>query len=251
MAAGIYIFSQQPPVNYNRKIILAGQLPAAAGKAQVTVQKTNSTAAAAKSFRELINDPGLSLNAAVINALKIWGKAIPANNQADCNYVDTVGLHCLFDSANWQQVLTLDRPTILEFSLSAEEKRYALLTGIHQGQPVLRFSQDVVLPLNDVLSLWNGYYLILWQPPHPDLIRLTPRQISDAVPWLRQQMDAIDGSHETAKHPLFFDNALKARVMRFQRQHQLTADGVVGRRTIIHLDNATGASDSPHLTSTN
>ncbi len=252
MVAGLYVFNQPSPVLHSSKMIVSGQLPKPPEQALSIVQKTAEIApqAAVKAFAELISDPGLTLTNAISNTLKIWGKSIPANKQADCQYAGTVGLQCLFDKANWQQLLTLDRPAILEFSISADEKRYAVLTGIRHGQPVLRFAEDIALPLADVLSIWNGYYLMLWQPPRPGLTKIAPQQTSDVVPWLRQQMDAIDGSHEPTKQPLFFDDVLKARVIAFQRQNQLTADGIVGPRTIIHLDNATGAGDSPHLAST-
>jgi len=252
MTAGIYFFSQRQPVAPASKMILSGRLPEPSVKEPANIQKTAAITPKApeKPFAEIIADPGLTLNRALSQALELWGKAIPVNKQVDCNDVQALGLNCLSDKANWKQILTLDRPAILEFVLSAEEKRYALLTGIRQGRPVLRFSQDIDLPLADVLSLWNGYFLILWQPPLPGLTKIIPGQTSDAVFWLREQLALIDGVGEVVKRPLFFDNALKTRVMHFQQQQQLEADGVAGARTLIHLDNMTGAGGSTHLINT-
>jgi general secretion pathway protein A len=182
----------------------------------------------------------------MLQALKAWKKPVPADNQVDCPYIKTQGLHCLFDKANWKDLLELNRPAILEFTLASEEKRYALLTGVRQGQALLRFDADVSFPLAEVLNLWNGYYLMLWQSPRPGMTDISPLQISGNVLWLRQQLNADNRLPQTA-NPQLFDGSLKTEVINFQRRHHLTADGIVGARTLIHLDNAAGAADSPHL----
>jgi general secretion pathway protein A len=135
----------------------------------------------------------------------------------------------------------------LEFSLPSEEKRYALLTGVDKGQPILRFNEDLRFPLADLLNAWNGYYLILWQSPRPGMLEIAPQQLSSNVPWLRRQLSVATGAAVNAEQPLFFDESLKTQLIDFQRRHHLTADGIAGARTLIHLDNSTGAADSPHL----
>lgn len=253
IATGIYFFSQRQPADHHAKLILSGQFPAADSKPAIkTPQPAPKPGPVApelevKPFSAWLDDPSLSLNPAMIQALKVWKKAVPANSRVDCNYMKTVGLHCLFAKAPWKDVLELDRPAILEFSLADEKKRYALLTGIRKGQPVIRFNDDLTFPLADVLSLWDGYYLVLWQPPHPDMTEIIPHQASANVPWLRQQLSAIAGTGIDTSESPFFDEALKAQVIDFQRQHHLTADGIAGARTLIHLDNSTGAGNSPHL----
>jgi len=253
IAAGIYFFSQHQPADHQAKLVLSGQFPAPASKPAIKspqpAPKPEPVApkAEAKTFNAWLENPALSLNSAMIQALKAWKKAVPANNRADCHYMETVGLRCLFDKANWKDILELDRPAILEFSLANEKKRYALLTGIRKGQPVIRFNEDLAFPLADVLSLWDGYYLMLWQPPRPDMADIVPQQTSANVLWLRQQLSAVTGTRTSVNEPMFFDEALKKQVIDFQRLHHLTADGIAGARTLIHLDNSIGAKDSPHL----
>lgn len=134
-----------------------------------------------------------------------------------------------------------------EFSLSPEVKRYALLIAIKDGQPTFTFDHNVTIPLADVLSYWDGYYVLLRQSPKPAMKMLFPGQSSENVAWLRHQMTAIDGIDEQVTRPELFDADLKARVINFQRTRHLKQDGKVGTQTIFHLDNATGAQDSPHL----
>ncbi|MEF3076562.1 AAA family ATPase [Methylobacter sp. Wu1] len=253
IAAGIYFFSQHQPADHQVKLVLSGQSPAPASKPAIKspqpAPKPEPVAPKAemKTFNAWLEDPALSLNSAMIQALKAWKKAVPTDNRADCHYMETVGLRCLFDKANWKDILELDRPAILEFSLANEQKRYALLTGVHKGQPVIRFNDDLTFPLADVLSLWDGYYLMLWQPPRPDMADIVPQHTSANVLWLRQQLSTVTGTRTSVNEPMFFDEALKKQVIDFQRLHHLTADGIAGARTLIHLDNSIGAKDSPHL----
>ena len=108
-------------------------------------------------FNTWINNPGFTLNNVLMETLKIWGKEQPSTHPADCNDVVASGLNCLFGKATWKEVLAMNRPVILEFSLTAEEKRYAVLTGIRQSQSMVQLHGDMEFPLADVLKFWNGY----------------------------------------------------------------------------------------------
>ena len=141
----------------------------------------------------------------------------------------------------------LNRPAILELSLPGEEKRNVLLVGTEHGDPVFRFNQDMTFKLEEVLSYWQGYYLLLWKPSHPGMDGIYAQETSDDVLWLRQQLGRIDGTTEKVKQPLFFDDTLKERVKKFQSQRQLIADGAAGPRTIIHLQNAVDTENTPSL----
>jgi general secretion pathway protein A len=242
--------SQTPPKS---KTVLSGKFPEKVAVKQSMPSKLAPTVdkrepvAETKSLKSWLDNPELTLNKGLGDALKLWGKEVPANQQVDCNYVQKTGLLCLFGKDNWQDMLAFNLPVILEFPLSSGIKRYALLTTVQESQPILRFAQDVTIPLADVLSFWDGYYLLLWQSPIPTMKGIYPGQSSTNVEWLRQQLTAVDGIKQEIKYPQFFDADLKARVINFQQARHLTPDGKVGIQTIIHLDNVTGAKGSPHL----
>ncbi len=238
------------------KTILSGKFPEkVAIKPPAPAKSLLNAAAAAKpeptietlSFAAWLDNPSLTLNVALNNALKAWGKEAQAGQQIGCESMTNRGLNCLVDWGNWKDLLAFNRPAILEFSLSPEKKRYAYLTAIKDGQPVLAFDRNIAFPLADVLSFWNGYYLLLWQSPIPGMKVITPGQSSANVEWLRRQLAAVDGINQLGKSPQFFDAELKARVINFQRAHRLTPDGIAGEQTIFHLDTATGAKGSLHL----
>ncbi len=198
-------------------------------------------------FSAWLNNPKFTFSESIRNALKYWDKAGLAEGQFDCARVQEAGLACLYDQGNWKDLLLFNRPAIMEFSISPEIKRYALLTGTKNGQPVFHFEHNVVFPLADVLKFWDGYYLLFWKPPKAELKLLSPGQTSSNVEWLRVQLNKIDRSEAVARNPKHFDATLKSRVIDFQKSKQLTADGKVGMQTLFHLDTASGAEGSPHL----
>ena len=201
------------------------------------------------SFIEFISNPELTMNRALIELLESWAvKSLPGHSPG-CNIIEQAGLRCLFDQDSWNNILALNRPVILEFSLDDKVKRYALLVGTDHGQPVFRFREDVVFPLDDVLPYWQGKFLMAWQAPNKEKKNIHPQQSSDDVLWLRKKLAAIDQETAPEKHPRFFDKALEKRVILFQKQHHLAMDGVVGPRTFILLQNQAEIIKYPTLQS--
>lgn len=209
-----------------------------------------SAAPARPGFDEWLAQSALTLPEAVGALLKAWGKNSPAARPADCAAVQGEGLNCLFGKAAWPELKALDRPAVLEFNGEDGRKRYAAVTGVNDKKAQVRLSGGEKFPLADVLAAWNGYYLMLWRSPQPGLNMIGQGRFSDSVAWVRRQLDSVDGGAGPAGNPGYFDPALKRRVSAFQTRRNLTADGVVGAQTFIHLDNLTGAADSIHLQTT-
>jgi len=261
IAAGIYFRMVWPKASHQTAINFTTTYPAIQTKPEIISQllppvqkeplliETFNTAAVAKTktFHDWINNPDYSLNAALIGALKLWDKPIPESNQVDCHYVETTGLRCAFGKANWKDMLAINHPAILEFSLAGDEKFYALLTGFGQNQSLIHFKDNATFPVADALKYWDGYYLILEPPPTPDGKVIRPHQTSEPVLWLRHLLNSIDSKTEAVEQPRFYDDKLVARVMKFQHQHQLPEDGRVGEKTMSHLKNIAQTLDLPHL----
>jgi general secretion pathway protein A len=265
LAAGNY-FSNNPlqaNLTEKSKMVFSGKLSAeipVAGSANVSppaqaVQPAlvnRSSMQTQSGFADILGDPKLTLAAALSESLKLWGKTLTqTKTPLDCNAVAKAGLNCLMDRTRWQELVALNRPAILEFSVAGGGKRYVLLTGIKGGQPEFALEQNQTFPLADVLSLWEGYYLLVWRPPNAGMKTILPGQSSNYVLWLRQQLANIDSTHQDGNWSLYYDNALKKRVIAFQQSHHLIADGKVNAQTIIHLDNLNGAPGAPQLSQAN
>ena len=261
IATGLYFLKAWPNATHQTKINPATSNPATPTKTNIiepdnlpdpqkpfTVKKINTAPVATlQTLQDWINTPDHSLNTALISTLKLWGKPIPENNQVDCAYVETTGLRCVFGKATWKDMLSLNRPVILEFSLADKKKRHALLTGFGQNQTMIHFKDKVSFPVADVQEHWDGYYLMLEPVSMVDFKPIYPRQSSDNVLWLRHLLTPVDGKTEAIELPLFYDDHLVARVIRFQHQHQLPEDGKVGDQTLAHLKKLASSLDSHHL----
>jgi len=223
------------------------KLPAQGNEQQNTLAIEKIVSKPKIDFADWVNDPGFTLINALTNTLKLWKKPIPEFLSADCNNIPGTGLNCLVGKAGLQELLSMNRPVILEFILQSEEKRYAILTGINQSHSVIEFNGDKEFPLTEILKFWNGYYLLLWKPPLPNMKGIYPDRNSEHVLWLRRQLNAISGIQETPYNPQYYDKTLKKRVRTFQHQNHLVEDGIAGAQTIIYLDNITGSADSLHL----
>jgi general secretion pathway protein A len=261
IATGLYFLKAWPNATHQAKINLVTTNPAIPTKTNIIepgklpeqqkplpVEKVNTAPVATlHTLHDWINNPDHSLNAALISALKLWGRPIPENNRVDCPYVETTGLRCVFGKATWKDMLALNRPVILEFSLAGKKKRHALLTGFGQNQAMIHFKDKITFPVADVQEHWNGYYLMLEPVSIVDFKTIYPRQSSDNVLWLRRLLTRIDGKTEAVEQTRFYDNHLIARVIRFQHQHQLPEDGKVGDQTLAHLKKLASNLDSHHL----
>lgn len=236
-----YSFNLHRPVH--NKLILSGRLPQPPSEPAAPPIEAKATQPGLSS---LPADAGLSLAVATAKLLALWHKPVPASGAADCDNAVASGLQCLFDKTDWQSLIALDRPAVLELTVATGGKRYLLLTGIDNDRAIIQAHETFSLPILELLKHWHGYYLVLWQPPKPGVTEIKPGEHSANVLWLRQQLHA-EGSGKATD---WFDDDLRKHLSVFQQQHHLVADGLAGGRTLIHLGNLAGAPDSPKLTVT-
>ncbi len=207
--------------------------------------KTDRQEKQKQSFSEYISNPEFTMDSALLDLIETWSIKFNPDQSVDCDFIQQTGLRCLFAQESWENMLALNRPVILEFSLGDENKHYAFLVGTEKGLPVFRFKDEIVFPLDDVLPYWQGYFMMVWQAPSKKMDNIHPQEISDDVLWLRKKLAAIDKETVPMKDPRFYDKTLEKRVILFQKQHDLVMDGVVGPRTIIHLQNQTNIDNFP------
>ena len=80
---------------------------------------------------------------------------------------------------------------------------------------------------------WNGGLTLLWRAPFDMSEPLKSEQEGTKVAWLNNQLNTLYRLPESIKD--LFDWQLKEQVVRFQSENNLTADGIVGKRTLISL----------------
>ncbi|MCK4710625.1 MAG: peptidoglycan-binding protein, partial [Gammaproteobacteria bacterium] len=86
-------------------------------------------------------------------------------------------------------------------------------------------------------------FILLWQRPEHYSSAITPGDSGNIVSWLNAhftESDQFENNHETNSFIHTYDNKLINQVKDFQAKHGLTADGIVGPVTIIHLNTRSG-----------
>lgn len=135
----------------------------------------------------------------------------------------------------------INRPGIVwikqSFDSNQRELKSYLLTGLDKTAVRLQGTDgSIVVPLEKFLAGWSGRYLYLWQPPQSfDTLTVGDRN-APAVSWLLDQLAIIDQNSERIITGGRYTAAIAQKVASFQSQQALTADGVVGRETVMRLN---------------
>jgi general secretion pathway protein A len=141
---------------------------------------------------------------------------------------------------SWDDVLELGSPALLSLLTPARFSANAVLVGISgENGLLLHEGTEIEFPLALLGPLWQGEFLIFWQPPQ---YYDGPLGLGDSGPmvvWLAQAFAQLD-SQASPLTSTVFNAALDARVRLFQRQFNLLDDGVVGLKTLVRLNTALG-----------
>ncbi len=203
----------------------------------------NASGQAPRSLQHVLQAPEFTLQQAFADMLALWG--LPPATADQC---DQLPVNCLADHTTWRELVALNRPVVMEFAVTPEQKRHLLLVAVQDGRPIFRHrGTEIDFALHEVLSLWQGYFLLLWQSPLSAVDLISPGQRSSAVLWLREQLATGQDPIVESGAADLFDSALQQRVETFQQTQYLQADGVVGPRTMIHLQNRSTDEYGPRL----
>ena len=93
--------------------------------------------------------------------------------------------------------------------------------------------------LEQLKFYWKGEFSLLWRMPpgYKDLIR--PGNAGKVVLWLSSRMNEINQTLNNNQRS-YYDKELVDQVKAFQLREGLENDGVVGAKTLIHINQVTG-----------
>jgi general secretion pathway protein A len=183
---------------------------------------------------------------ALASLLRLWGVEAPAAG-LDCGSLRLGSLECLATVGTLRKIRRLDLPVALELAGPAGARRYAVLTTLTTSEATLQFRDRVVtVPLSDVEAVWEGFFVVLWRPP-PGPLPLRPGTRGPATDWLRERLAHVEGASLPVERGQPFDEALRLRVIAFQRARSLESHGVVDRETAILLQGTEPTPDVPRL----
>lgn len=190
--------------------------------------------------------------AAFSQLFTLWERDYSAySGKTACTKAGNAGMRCIFGSEGTAEILAqYNRPAVLEIRVAEEKTLYVVLTDVSHDQVTLTvLNEQIRAGVEELEKLWTGDYVILWKPPFPNNESLAEGFNGPDVLWLRHQLDQMEGS-KPAKYSaenMQFDDQLAARVIAFQKQRGLRADGIVGRETFIALANVSETGAIPKL----
>lgn len=176
-----------------------------------------------------------------------WGGTYSVKTGATaCKQAQTASLSCLFKRGNLNTLKTHNRPAVLSLVNTHGETRHITITAINDvSATIYSNNSKYQVKLSDIDQYWFGKFLIFWKKPENYTSVILPGDSGEIINWLNTQILKVDNDFSDMIVSTY-DDRLVNKIKTFQSQHGLTADGIVGPITIIHLNTQTG-SDVPTL----
>lgn len=213
--------------------------------------ETEPRAAAAPSLSEQLILASDLTNAdfAFAALFKLWGLQYESGPRTACDQAEQMGVACYAQKSSWNGLRQLDRPAILELIDSQGNAHQIVLLATDGERAHLSIGGvEVTRAVSDVTAIWFGHFTILWRPPGDTPFAMATGQRSDQVLWLRESLSMIDPNYATAAASSdVFDADLEQAVRRFQKDHRLDVDGLVGQQTQIVINSLLADDGTPRL----
>ncbi len=141
----------------------------------------------------------------------------------------------------WEQIEELNRPIILTLLTEEKSLAYAVLAGIDADRALLVNENNSLEEVSrqSLTHQWTGNVIYLWRKPTGYDAPLSVGAVSPVVSWVAKQLAVIDGQSIPITQSRFTSD-LQARIKIFQLNNLLEADGVIGERTLMKLNEQLG-----------
>jgi len=137
-------------------------------------------------------------------------------------------------------LMAIDRPGIVWIREHNGRLKTHLLAAINdQHMSLVGPSGERSESLEWFSNHWSGAFLYLWHlPSEIATLRLGDRD-SLALDWLQTKLQQLENGYQRLITGGHYNQAIREQVLLFQSQQGITADGVVGRQTIMKLNQLT------------
>ncbi len=143
---------------------------------------------------------------------------------------------------NWQSFIDTNRPAALRLIDSNQREQFVVITEIRGTEAnLLHRGGTETVPLIEIGQWWTGEFAFLWQGPQNYVKPVALNHQGDITQWIASRFSTLD-KQEKSLADKTFNAALSQRVKLFQQSHSLEADGIVGLRTLLKLNESLGVA---------
>ncbi len=170
------------------------------------------------------------------NLLTLWQiEYSPFKDGDACAFALQYGLQCFREQGNWQSLRSYNRPALLKFSAGLQGEFWGVVKELKGLDALVVFgNKETQLRLDELSTIWTGEFLILWQVPVGYDQNIKMWDTGETVEWLSQMLNMINQSNDSVTEK--FDEELKTKVIAYQQQRNIKADGVAGMKTILKIN---------------
>jgi general secretion pathway protein A len=190
-----------------------------------------------------------SADEAIGELMLLWGANYSARRGEPCEQAEQQGLRCIYQTrGSLGELRRFNWPAVLSLVTAEGREQPVVLASLGYDQATLvAHGTEFALPLAELSYYWYGDHLLLWRPGDAPGTELAPGDDEAGVRWLRATLAKLAGEPEPLDASSLYDSELEARVRAYQRERQLTVDGIVGARTQMAMLAELGAPDTPQL----
>lgn len=171
------------------------------------------------------------------NLFALWGVSYyPYQASEPCDFALDYNLSCDSGVADWDYIKQLNRPLNLKFATQESGTFWGTLKAIDADKLVLQFGDNEVRMTKEKLNpLWQGEYQLFWKMPDGFIEHTKYGDSGPVVRWLTDAIYSIDNVDITPADR--FSKKVEDWLMLFQMENGLVADGILGKHSVIMLNN--------------
>ena len=177
-------------------------------------------------------------------------ESLVANIPLNCKAIEQLGLRCLAKSGSWADLGSYNRAAVLLLRY-ADDEFPVLITRLGSDYATLKIgATERTFDRSEIEKYWSGEYILLWRPPPLQYEEISVVSRGPDVLWLRQALNRVAQQNGSAVLDVLsadYDEALRDRVIAFQKNHDIQADGIVGVDTLIRLNTLLNETGIPLL----
>lgn len=171
------------------------------------------------------------------NLFALWGVTYyPYQSSRSCDFAVGYNLSCDSGMADWAYIKQLNRPLNLKFGTETSGIFWGTLKAIEGEYFVLQFGDNEVRMKQAQLNpLWLGEYQLFWKMPDGFVEQTSIGDSGPVVRWLTDAIFTIDNINIMPADR--FNKEVETWLLQFQQNHGLVADGILGKHSVIMINN--------------